>query len=594
MEHKPSSKLVRVMLATSALTLILTGTAQTARAQDEFARLEATWKRGDYARSFPALVRYRLRTKIKNEQIDYMIATSACRTPEHRQNGNSYFGWMLDNYPLSNQNRGIIEYERGRCSTSAPPQQLRSNSPASLVGIMYRGKGGTAFNATSSGNSPTEVVNSIPPEIFQSRLFPLSQSETALRSLRSQFGSDSEIERVGYFLLVVPASQRTFAFPDSPDNRLPARLEIPNRAATPNEGVIPNPEASPNRAATPNSSARPNSSVQANRPAEVTQKAPPTNPGPPPNPSQVPNAASPVGVTPATPNAPGVAPTRAVPPNNAAPPSPNPSQVPHVVLPGSGPIPQMVQRPLSTAAETEKSDLTRVGEDLQKYAQFFVSEYGMATPPHLITVYFAPNADELRTLATKIHGIALTPGSIGYSFPGDQSMVGWADGKAYGTFAHELFHLMVRGNFGDAPPWLDEGMAALYEVSKFEGDRAVGVSNWRGKILSELWAIRPSLKQLVQMSRKDFDDVDSTPHVSDGTEKLVAGARQAVNHATARYFMLYLQERSQLRPVYQGFFKREVSDQPGSKAVELIESVLRRSLDQVDQDFARWFKSLPN
>jgi len=90
------------------------------------------------------------------------------------------------------------------------------------------------------------------------------------------------------------------------------------------------------------------------------------------------------------------------------------------------------------------------------------------------------------------------------------------------------------------------------------------------------------------MNRGAFDDVDGR------SDQLRAGETQAVNHATARYFMLYLQERGQLKPLYRAFLNRQVSDEPARQAAELVESVLRSSLDQVDQDFARWFTSLRN
>jgi hypothetical protein len=244
----------------------------------------------------------------------------------------------------------------------------------------------------------------------------------------------------------------------------------------------------------------------------------------------------------------------------------------------------MVQQ-MAPAMSPSADELKRVGESLEQYLQFFVSEYGMRRPSSLITVYFAADRSQLRDLARRLHGIDLAPGSIGYSFPADQSMVGWADGKAYGTFAHELFHVMVRGNFGDIPPFLDEGMAALYEVSGFERGRAVGVSNWRGALLSKSWAERPRIRELVQMNRSAFDDDTRSSDAG-------AGGRQAANHATARYLMLYLQERGELLPVYKAFRNRKVNDRPAAQGGALVESVLGRSLDAVDAEFAEWFRKL--
>jgi hypothetical protein len=272
--------------------------------------------------------------------------------------------------------------------------------------------------------------------------------------------------------------------------------------------------------------------------------------------------------TEATPNAP----SEAVQVN--APPRPTRSAV-------QGPA----QHPISTAPDIE--GFKNAGEDLERYLQFFESEYQIPTPQYLIAVYFASSRADLEKLARTLHGIQLPSGSLGYSFPADQSMVGWADGKAYGTFAHELFHLTVRNGFGDIPPWLDEGMAALYEVSRFEGSRAVGLPNWRGEILRRLWAARPNLRALVQMNRSSFDDA------SGEAAQYVAGERQALNHATARYFMLYLQQQGRLLPVYTAFQSREVNGHPAEQAIALLESTLHSSLDAVDADFSRWFQQLP-
>jgi hypothetical protein len=584
MQPNLRAALVRALLKAAALLLAVIATAPSARAQDELARLEAMWKRGEYASTLPALLEYRDRTRTKTCQIDYMIATSACRLPQHRRTGESFFGWILDTYPLSNQNRNIIKFEKGRCATGAPPEMLRAGSPATLVGITYSGKGGTGYRASSSGNGASEVIEPIPSVEFAARLFAPSQWQPAVASIRGLLGPDSQIERVGYLILVAPAT-KAFELSGSSETESHPSREIPNRAAIANRTAeAPNPAAianlsaeAPNRAAVADQSAP---SIQAENPKNGARG---TQPG-----------ASLNGIGPAAVNTAGME------PRNVNPASVNSQNVPRApnhdasqlnvqqrAEPG-----HVVQR--STTGYVETSDLVRAGEDLEKYARFFISEYGMQAPSHLITIYFTPGVDQLRSLARKIHGIALAPGSIGYSFPGDQSMVAWADGKAYGTFAHELFHLMVRGNFGDAPPWLDEGMAALYEVSGFENDRAVGVTNWRGKILRELWATRPSLRQLVQMDRSSFDDIDDAPYRGDGREELVAGAKQAVNHATARYFMLYLQERGQLRRVYEAFFNRKVTDQPGRQAIELLESELQRSIDQVDADFAEWFKSFRN
>jgi hypothetical protein len=520
------SQACRLVLALGCCVALLS--ARGASADSELDRLEAIWSRGDYARATQELIAYRERTGVRTPEIDYMIATSACRLPDRRQLGNEFFTWILQNYNLSPATRTRVESQRQLCSATAAPDRLPATAPAAMVGVAYHGKGGTNFDAQPSGDSRATVVAAIPPEQFAQRLFVPSDSQKAVRNVATLIGPDFEIRAVGHFILVGPRpSARSASAGVSPGSL--------NAAAPPRGGG-----SSPNRPLDPDLDDLLKSK---------SSKAPM---------SQTPNAPARAPV----PNAPAGRPT-----TQSARPS------------------DMVQQ-MAPATSPSADELKRVGESLEQYLQFFVSEYGMRPPPFLITVYFAADRGQLRDLARKLHGIDLAPGSIGYSFSADQSMVGWADGKAYGTFAHELFHVMVRGNFGDIPPFLDEGMAALYEVSGFEQGRAVGVSNWRGALLRKYWAERPGIKELVQMNRGALDDVAGPADAGGGSGK------QAANHATARYLMLYFQERGELLPVYKAFRGRKVNDRPAAQGVELLESVLGRPIGTVDTEFAEWFGKL--
>jgi hypothetical protein len=495
----------RVVLAAALAGLALVP-AGAASADADLDRIEAMWARGDYARATQELINYRERTGVRTPQLDYMIATSACRMPDRRQLGNEFFAWILQNYNLSPSIRTQVETQRQMCSASAAPERLPVTTPPAMVGIAYHGKGGTGYESQPAGNRASMLAVAIPREEFTRRLFAPADSKKAVLAVAKELGPEFEVQAVGHFVVAGPRD-----------------------VARPSVGIL--------------------NAAASNR---VDTRSP-------------------------APNAPFGAQAPNQPAGKSAVPSPR--QEPRDPR-------DMVQQMAPTIASSA-ADLKKVGESLEDYLRFFVSEYGMRPPSFLITVYFAGDRTQLWDLARKLHGIALAPGSIGYSFPSDQSMVGWADGKAYGTFAHELFHVMVRNNFGDIPPFLDEGMAALYEVSGFEGNRAVGVPNWRGAILSKSWAERPRIKDLVQMNRSAFDDIAGP------SDQLVPGEKQSANHATARYLMLYLQQRGELLPVYKAFLARKVNDRPAAQSVLLLESVLGRSLDTVDAEFAAWFKALP-
>jgi hypothetical protein len=226
-----------------------------------------------------------------------------------------------------------------------------------------------------------------------------------------------------------------------------------------------------------------------------------------------------------------------------------------------------------------------IARALERYASFYSTQYGMPQPYKFITIYLVADDLEMQRLASRLHGIYVSDSSIGYSFPFDMSMVGIIHNAQFGTLAHELFHLMVRNDFGDIPPWLEEGMASLYEVAQERGSYVAGVSNWRGRILAEFWRQRPSVEQLVKMDWRSFD----------GTAETRSFRRQAINHATARYLMLYLQEKGRLVDVYRAFRQQNIDDledDPSQEAVRLLASVLRKPLADVDQDFADWFLNL--
>jgi len=563
---------VALVAALSGAALV--AAAGIARADADLDRLETMWERGDYARVMPELISYRERTGVRTPQLDYMIATSACRTPNRRQLGNEFFAWILQNYNLSPDNRTQVETQRQMCSTGGAAERLPMTAPAAMVGVAYHGKGGTGYESQPAGNSPTKLIALIPPEEFARRLFAPADAGKAVAKVASLVGPDFQVEAVGQFVLAAPkpAAGLPGEVVASPS---PGILDAAARPLT-REGADA-PSLDPSRMPTIDPQGLlPNRLV----PPPMNQAAlPPMNQGaPPPIAQGVPPPPTQTAPPPMTQTAP--------PPMTQAAPSPMAQTAPPPpTLNVQQDARQMVQQ-MAPSTPATATDLKRVGGSLGDYLRFFVAEYGMRSPSALITVYFANNLSQLVSLARTLHGIELAPGSIGYSFSPDQSMVGWADDKAYGTFAHELFHVVVRNNFGDIPPFLDEGMAALYEESGFEGNRIVGVPNWRGPILSKGWTERPSIKDLVQMNRSAFDDIA-------GPDQAVAGDKQSVNHASARYFMLYLQQRGELLAVYKVFLNRKMSDQPAAQNVALLESTLGRALVTVDAEFAAWFKTLP-
>lgn len=237
--------------------------------------------------------------------------------------------------------------------------------------------------------------------------------------------------------------------------------------------------------------------------------------------------------------------------------------------------------------------LDDIASTLERAVVALSTEYGLPVPDTLISVYLVPDAAALRKLAATLHHVTADPGAIGYSVPNDQSIVAVIPGAEIGTLLHELTHLLVKRDFADAPPWLDEGFAALHEVSHWEGNRLVGDPNWRGDLLRELgYPNRTySLAALLTMHGDDFNAYQSGDF-----------ERAPVNHALARYFVLQLQQTGRLASVYRALRKQDVlsdaimrSDTTvlgDARRRANIEQALGASFADISASFAAWLPTV--
>lgn len=242
--------------------------------------------------------------------------------------------------------------------------------------------------------------------------------------------------------------------------------------------------------------------------------------------------------------------------------------------------------------------LAKTAQYLDRYLDFLGREYGVALPPYYVTLYLVKTSDELGKLAEQLHGMKVGRATIGYSFRDDMSVLAAVPGGfGPGTLMHELFHLVVRSQFGDIPQWMDEGLASLYEVSKFDGDRVVGKPNWRGKVLKHLESKRPTLRQLIARDWFAFEQPEMTKWLQqDEYMEAPPPEYMAATLATARYFTLYLQDRGKLKVIYQSLRdqqpSRESNQDVPAATIAIIQGELGKNIDDVDADFIRWFHSV--
>ena len=139
-----------------------------------------------------------------------------------------------------------------------------------------------------------------------------------------------------------------------------------------------------------------------------------------------------------------------------------------------------------------------------------------------------------------------------------------------GTMVHELTHALMSEDFPEAPIWLAEGMASLYEHCRAEGDILRGDDNWR----------LPELKAALETN-----GLTPLPTLLAMPPSVFRSQRESLNYAQARYFCKYLEEAGLLPKIYKTFRDRYGQDPTGEK---FIVQAFGKPLDTVENSWKRW------
>ncbi|MCP4869249.1 MAG: hypothetical protein GY898_11085 [Proteobacteria bacterium] len=124
-----------------------------------------------------------------------------------------------------------------------------------------------------------------------------------------------------------------------------------------------------------------------------------------------------------------------------------------------------------------------------------------------------------------------------------------------GTLVHEMVHPWMDANLGDPPPWLNEGLASLYEACREQDGEIVGMLNWRLPGLQQ--AIRagtvPTFQALTRQTTSAFYNRDP------GT-----------NYSQSRYLLYYLQERGLLVAWWSAWTANVDADPTGDATLQSV------------------------
>jgi hypothetical protein len=192
-------------------------------------------------------------------------------------------------------------------------------------------------------------------------------------------------------------------------------------------------------------------------------------------------------------------------------------------------------------------------------------------PQHTVTVYIFKNQESYRDNLREFFNLDQPISPYGhYGHTHRYIVVNYQTGP--GTLVHEVVHSLMAADFPDAPVWISEGIAALYEQCRIENDCLLGEQNWRLPELQTALTEQKTvpLTQLFRSSNKDFRLMN-----------------ESLRYAESRYFCLYLQELGVLPEVYREFRAAVSTDTYGIKTVEKI---LGKPLATIEQEWQEWLR----
>lgn len=201
------------------------------------------------------------------------------------------------------------------------------------------------------------------------------------------------------------------------------------------------------------------------------------------------------------------------------------------------------------SGEAVQGDVTTVSWAVARLkADFFDRD-----PDDLISIWLFDGEDSYMHHANVVFGdVPSSP--YGYYSPWDDALViNAASGR--GTLVHEIVHPFVRAEWPGCPPWLDEGLASLFEQPEERSGHLRGRTNWRLtglQIAIEVGRL-PTFEELAAMGRGDF-----------------YGERSGLYYAQARYLLFYLQEKGLLVSYWRRLRVARAEDPTGYATLQAV------------------------
>ncbi len=194
---------------------------------------------------------------------------------------------------------------------------------------------------------------------------------------------------------------------------------------------------------------------------------------------------------------------------------------------------------------------------MRKSMKAYMNQRFGKKPAEAISVYLFPDGATYEGFCKKKYA-APCIAHYGFYQPGDRYMV-MNIGLGLGTLTHEIVHPLVEADFPDAPTWLNEGIASVFEAPVIPKPGEIhGAKNWR----------HPRLKRAMQSaSERDHARLDVLFGMGD---EVFRGDGEDLHYAMGRYACQWLDERGKLWPFYQRWRDTVATDPTGIKAFEAV------------------------
>lgn len=232
--------------------------------------------------------------------------------------------------------------------------------------------------------------------------------------------------------------------------------------------------------------------------------------------------------------------------------------------------------------KTEQA-LKHIANQLERTLKFYFEFYDFKNPNSYINVNVLNSFNSLYDFAGNFHKIKVSQRTIGYTFEPDHSISGFLPFTGTGTLRHELLHLLLHQNFQAVPPWMDEGLSSLYEVSRFDDtDSLYGKDNWRGRLISKYWnhvTRKPSFQLKFILTKFDWEMANKNYEYFE------------IIYAVSRYFFLFLQEEGKLKI----YFNKVINYSPNSEEdffIQELEKVFTDSYENIEKEFYKWLEKI--